>query len=104
MHYTVDIKKCFIIIIIRCLNYTILLQTYDKQKLRQITKTDERALSFVFYMKSDRSKHMRFESALYSGWFIQIVNVNADCQVKMATKEECKDDPSFIFIIQKNGM
>ncbi|XP_026194612.1 uncharacterized protein LOC113147655 [Anabas testudineus] len=75
-------------------------ETCEKQRLKQITKTDERALSFVFYMKSDRSKTTRFESALYSGWFIQIVSVNTEFQVKIDTVDQ-QSDPSFLFVIQK---
>ncbi|XP_028999571.1 uncharacterized protein LOC114851881 [Betta splendens] len=75
------------------------LETYEKQKLRQIAKSDERALSFVFYMKSDNLKLTKFESALHSGWFIQIVSINTDFQVTIDT---CwKDDPSFLFVIRK---
>ncbi|KAK2853828.1 hypothetical protein Q5P01_006489 [Channa striata] len=71
-------------------------ETYEKQKLKQISQKDEVALSFVFYMKSDRSKNMKFESALHHGWFIQIVNTDAPIM-----KQIQKEDPSFLFVIRK---
>ncbi|XP_039991962.1 interleukin-1 family member A [Xiphias gladius] len=74
-------------------------ETCEKQKLTQISKTDESALSFVFYMKSDRTKQMRFESVLHRGWFIQIVNT--DSVVKLETLDGGKEEHSFLFIIQK---
>lgn len=50
-------------------------------------------------MKADRSKQRRFESALYSGWFMQIAHSEL---VEMA--EPSKEwDSSFLFIIQMGG-
>ncbi|KAM3625168.1 uncharacterized protein V6R79_007919 [Siganus canaliculatus] len=73
-------------------------ETCDKQKLKQISKSDESTLCFVFYMKADRSKHRRFESALHSGWYIQIANMDS---VGMATLDGASEEQSFLFIIQK---
>ncbi|XP_020493629.2 uncharacterized protein il1fma [Labrus bergylta] len=72
-------------------------ETCEKQRLKQISKSDENALSFVFFMKSDSSL-LKFESALHSGWFIQIVNSQS---VNMATLDGGSEDHSFLFIIQK---
>ncbi|KAM7015206.1 uncharacterized protein LKV04_014845 isoform 2-T2 [Tautogolabrus adspersus] len=72
-------------------------ETCEKQRLKQISRSDESALSFVFFMKSDSSL-LKFESALHSGWFIQIVNSQS---VKMATLDGGSEDHSFFFIIQK---
>uniref|UniRef100_UPI0037E9397C uncharacterized protein n=1 Tax=Semicossyphus pulcher TaxID=241346 RepID=UPI0037E9397C len=72
-------------------------ETCEKARLKQISKTDESTLSFVFYMKSDKS-HRKFESALHHGWFIQIVNSQV---VRMAERDGGSEDHSFLFIIQK---
>ncbi|XP_071345503.1 uncharacterized protein [Trachinotus anak] len=74
-------------------------ETCEKQRLKQISKSDESTLSFVFYMKSDRSNHTKFESVLHSGWFIQILNT--DSGVKMETLDGRQEEHSFLFIIQK---
>ncbi|XP_037549103.1 interleukin-1 family member A [Nematolebias whitei] len=68
----------------------------EKQRLRQISKSDQCAFSFVFYMKGDRTSRRQFESALYKGWFIQIANNNL---VDVAEPKE-EWDSSFLFIIQ----
>ncbi|XP_071389695.1 uncharacterized protein [Centroberyx affinis] len=73
-------------------------ETYEKQRLKRISRTDEGALSFIFYMKATKTKQRQFESALCQGWFIHIVNTDA---VEMGTKEGEAEDPSFFFIIQK---
>ncbi|TNN52100.1 Interleukin-1 beta [Liparis tanakae] len=72
-------------------------ETYEKQKLKKISKNDEGALSFVFYMKAGGTKQRTFESALHGGWFIQIDNTNL---VTMATLDEGGGNESFLFIIQ----
>lgn len=74
------------------------LQTCEKQRLKQISKSDKATLSFVFYMKADRSRQRKFESALHLGWFIQIVNTDF---VEMGTLDGGTEDHSFLFIIQK---
>ncbi|XP_070818856.1 uncharacterized protein [Chaetodon trifascialis] len=73
-------------------------ETCEKKRLKQISKGDETALSFVFYMKSDRSKQRKFESALHLGWFIQIVNRDL---VEMGTLDGGREEQSFFLIIQK---
>ncbi|XP_041792685.1 uncharacterized protein LOC121606433 [Chelmon rostratus] len=73
-------------------------ETCEKQRLKQISKSDESTLSYVFYMKSDRSKQRKFESALHLGWFIQIVNRDF---VEMGTLDGGREEQSFFFIIQK---
>ncbi|XP_044048382.1 interleukin-1 family member A [Siniperca chuatsi] len=73
-------------------------ETCEKQRLKQISKSDDSTLSFVFYMKGDQSKQLKFESALHLGWFIQIVNTDL---VNMGSLDGGKEDYSFLFIIQK---
>lgn len=75
-----------------------LLQTCEKQRLKQISKSDESTLSFVFYMKADHSKQRKFESALHRGWFIRMVDTDL---VEMGTVDGGKEDEQFLFIIQK---
>nr|AEJ36292.1 IL-1Ra protein [Tetraodon nigroviridis] len=70
----------------------------DKRRLRQISKSDESALSFVFYMKADLSKQRTFESALHPGWFIRVEESD---QVGMAHLEREEEEYSFLFVIQK---
>uniref|UniRef100_A0A8C4I0X5 Interleukin-1 beta n=2 Tax=Dicentrarchus labrax TaxID=13489 RepID=A0A8C4I0X5_DICLA len=72
-------------------------ETCEKQRLKQISKSDESTLSFVFYMKADRSKQRRFESAVHLGWFIHIANTDL---VEMGTLEG-RTEEHFLFIIQK---
>lgn len=74
------------------------LQTCEKQRLKQISKSDESALSFVFYMKADRSKQRTFESALHAGWFIQITEEES---VDVGTMDGGKEEESFFIIIEK---
>uniref|UniRef100_A0A3Q3X882 Interleukin-1 beta n=1 Tax=Mola mola TaxID=94237 RepID=A0A3Q3X882_MOLML len=74
-------------------------ETCEKQRLQQISKSDDSALSFVFYMKADRLKHRKFESALHLGWFIQIVNTDS---VKMATLDQ--QDHTFFFIFRSQSV
>ncbi|XP_041661281.1 uncharacterized protein LOC121521237 isoform X2 [Cheilinus undulatus] len=74
-------------------------ETYEKQRLKQISRSDENTLSFVFFMKSD-STYRKFESALHQGWFIQIVNSQS---VTMARRDGESEDQSFFFIIQKSA-
>ncbi|KAM4744609.1 uncharacterized protein FYW61_000627 [Anableps anableps] len=74
------------------------IETCEKQKLRQISKNDECTFSFVFYMKADRTKQRKFESALYKGWFIHLDNTDL---VEMAETDGERGDSSFLFIIQK---
>ncbi|KAM8762482.1 uncharacterized protein AB9X84_007232 isoform 2-T2 [Acanthopagrus schlegelii] len=73
-------------------------ETCEKQSLMQISKSDANALSYVFYMKSDRSKQRKFESALHLGWFIQIVNTDF---VDMGTRDAAEGERAFLFIIKK---
>lgn len=73
-------------------------ETCEKQKLRQISKNDKCTFSFVFYMKADRTKQRKFESALYKGWFIHLANTDF---VEMAETDGERGDSSFLFIIQK---
>ncbi|XP_041838645.1 interleukin-1 family member A [Melanotaenia boesemani] len=73
-------------------------ETCEMQRLRQISKSDESTLAFVFYMKADRTKQRKFESALHQGWFMSIVNPDL---VEMETLDGGREDPSFLFIIQK---
>ncbi|KAK9542986.1 hypothetical protein VZT92_000803 [Zoarces viviparus] len=72
-------------------------ETCEKQRLKKISKSDEGALSFVFYMKNEGTKQRKFESALYGGWFIQIDTNNS---VEAATQDRMTDEESFLFIIQ----
>ncbi|XP_074522608.1 uncharacterized protein LOC141787826 [Halichoeres trimaculatus] len=69
----------------------------EKQRLKQISKTDVNTLSFVFFMKAD-SSHKRFESALHRGWFIQIDNSQS---VMMAERDGGSEEHLFLFVIQK---
>uniref|UniRef100_A0A8B9J8B4 Interleukin-1 beta n=1 Tax=Astyanax mexicanus TaxID=7994 RepID=A0A8B9J8B4_ASTMX len=47
------------------------IESFDKEKLRNICKDDPDAWPFVFYMKTERSDYRVFESAAYRGWFIR---------------------------------
>lgn len=76
------------------------LQTCEKQRLRQISISNESDLSFVFYMSSGRTMETKFESALHLGWFIQISNT--DSAVKMEHLDGKDGDHTFLFIIQKS--
>ncbi|XP_070775922.1 uncharacterized protein [Enoplosus armatus] len=73
-------------------------ETCEKQRLKHISKSDESTLSFVFYMKADRTKQLKFESALHHGWFIQIANTHS---VEMGSLDGGQADQAFLFIIQK---
>ncbi|XP_072236953.1 uncharacterized protein [Leuresthes tenuis] len=73
-------------------------ETCEKQRLKQISRNDDNTLAFVFYMKADRTKQRRFESALHSGWFICIVNSDL---VEMEKLDGGREDPSFLFVIHK---
>ncbi|XP_037339655.2 uncharacterized protein LOC119225998 [Pungitius pungitius] len=74
-------------------------ETCEKQKLKKICKSDEIALSFVFYMKTDGTKERTFESALHADWFIKIDTSFAN-SVGMANLDGRKGDESFFFVIQ----
>lgn len=71
----------------------------EHQRLRQISKSDESTLAFVFYMKTDKTKQRKFESVLHHGWFIHIVTQSDS--VEMATLDGHREDHSFLFVIQK---
>ncbi|XP_047437248.1 interleukin-1 family member A [Mugil cephalus] len=73
------------------------METCEKRRLQRISKSDNTALSYVFYMKADRTKQRRFESALHRGWFINVVDT--EC-VAMANLDGQAEDPSFLFIIR----
>ncbi|KAF0042991.1 hypothetical protein F2P81_004328 [Scophthalmus maximus] len=75
-------------------------ETCEKQRLRQISISNESDLSFVFYMSSGRTMETKFESALHLGWFIQISNT--DSAVKMEHLDGKDGDHTFLFIIQKS--
>ncbi|MCI4393275.1 hypothetical protein PGIGA_G00155710 [Pangasianodon gigas] len=45
-------------------------ESCEKSKLQSICKDDPSTWSFVFYLKTTKDNHRRFESAAYSGWFI----------------------------------
>ncbi len=77
---------------------SLLLQTCEKQRLKQISKSDESALSFVFYMKADHSKQRKFESALHLGWFIRIAKTNL---VERGVPDGGREEQAFLFVIQK---
>lgn len=72
-------------------------QTCTKQSLQNISKRDPSTLAFLFYMKSDRTKHLKFESALHPGWFIQVLSTNL---VDVAPLDPETEELSFLFIIQ----
>ncbi|XP_068586772.1 uncharacterized protein [Cebidichthys violaceus] len=72
-------------------------ETCEKPRLKKISKSDEWALSFVFYMKTEGSTHRSFESTLHGGWFIQIDTNNS---VNVANPDRKRGQESFIFIIQ----
>ncbi|KAM8895230.1 uncharacterized protein AB9W97_011463 isoform 2-T2 [Spinachia spinachia] len=74
-------------------------ETCDKQKLKKISKNDESALAFVFYMKTDGTKERTFESALHADWFIKIDPTFAN-SVGMENLDARKGDESFFFVIQ----
>ncbi|KAF7656051.1 hypothetical protein LDENG_00046820 [Lucifuga dentata] len=76
-------------------------ETCEKQRLMQISKSDEYALSFVFYMKTHGTKQRKFESALHLGWFIHIVNTDTDTEVGITTLERHAEEVAFVIIIQK---
>ncbi|XP_034155360.1 uncharacterized protein LOC117596034 [Pangasianodon hypophthalmus] len=46
------------------------LESCEKSKLQSICKDDPSTWPFVFYLKTTKDNHRRFESAAYSGWFI----------------------------------
>ncbi|CAN9507186.1 unnamed protein product [Ophioblennius macclurei] len=70
----------------------------DKESLKQISITNEEALSYVFYMKGDHSGHRTFESALHNGWFIHVVDTDT---VDMKGADTNIEERMFIVIIQK---
>uniref|UniRef100_A0A3B5AEC3 Interleukin-1 n=1 Tax=Stegastes partitus TaxID=144197 RepID=A0A3B5AEC3_9TELE len=74
-------------------------ETCESQRLKQISKSDESTMSFVFYMKSDKSRQRKFESVLHHGWFIHIVTESDS--VEMATLDGHVAAHSFLFVIQK---
>ncbi|XP_034050484.1 interleukin-1 family member A [Thalassophryne amazonica] len=76
-------------------------ETYEKQKLKEISKTDKEVLSFLFYMRSDRSNQRTFESALYLGWFIKIVN--SDIVESGAIGEQQEDAFFHVIILKQNS-
>ncbi|CAG5858380.1 unnamed protein product [Menidia menidia] len=73
-------------------------ETCEKKRLRQISRSDDNTLAFVFYMKADRTKQRRFESALHKGWFICMVSTDS---VEMEKLDGGREDPSFLFVIKK---
>ncbi|RVE74335.1 hypothetical protein OJAV_G00021040 [Oryzias javanicus] len=78
-------------------NVVLQIETSEKNRLQQISKSDDSALAFVFYMIADRTKQRKFESALYEGWFICVQeNTKAEVEPLNDMKEEL-----FLFIIQK---
>uniref|UniRef100_A0A3Q0R7A7 Interleukin-1 beta n=1 Tax=Amphilophus citrinellus TaxID=61819 RepID=A0A3Q0R7A7_AMPCI len=74
------------------------LETCEKERLKQISKSDESTLSFVFYMRGDAVKRRKFESALHRGWYINVINTDS---VGMAALDGHAEPQSFVFIIQK---
>ncbi|XP_027024536.1 uncharacterized protein LOC113657154 [Tachysurus fulvidraco] len=46
------------------------LECCENSKLQSIYKNDPSTWPFVFYLKTTKENHRRFESAAYSGWFI----------------------------------
>lgn len=79
-------------------------ETCEKQRLKQISKSDESTLSFLFYMTGDRTKQLKFESALYSGWFIHIVNtdsVEMGCLCSLVTAVD--SESSLLIVILLKG-
>lgn len=71
--------------------------TSTKQNLQKISKSDPDTLSFLFYMKSDLTGQRKFESALYGGWFIRILDTKL---VDVAAWSPPMEEKSFLFIIQ----
>lgn len=70
----------------------------EKQKLEKISKSDPCTLAYVFYMKSERTRNTTFESALHTGWFIQIVSDTE--KVEMVKTDGPREDKFFHIIIQ----
>lgn len=95
---TISLPGCWALCSLWWISTHLLLQTCEKQRLKKISKSDESALSFVFYMKADGSKQRKFESVLHRGWFIQIVNTDL---VEMGTVDGTTEAEQFLFIIQK---
>ncbi|KAM8876296.1 uncharacterized protein ACB058_002572 [Synchiropus picturatus] len=79
---------------------TVRLQTeaFEKQKLMQISRSDEASMSFVFCMKSNGMRQLTFESAPYPGWFIKIVDTES---VDVGTVDGRQEPLLFRIIIQK---
>ncbi|XP_077568583.1 uncharacterized protein LOC144193857 [Stigmatopora nigra] len=75
-------------------------EAVDKTKMKTISMNDEAALSYVFYMTTDRTKQRKFESALYQGWFIQITGSASTESVKMAEVDVRQGTQPFLFIIK----
>ncbi|XP_056134357.1 uncharacterized protein LOC130111257 [Lampris incognitus] len=73
-------------------------ETCEKERLKQISRSDQLALSFLFYMKASRDRQRQFESALCPTWFIHVVNTDT---LQMANQEVQGKDPSFFFVIRK---
>ncbi|XP_072321394.1 uncharacterized protein [Eucyclogobius newberryi] len=69
-------------------------ETCEKQKLKNIALSDQNALAYVFYMKSERTGNITFESARHPGWFIQSSDPNS---VEM--KPEGQQEEAFFHII-----
>ncbi|XP_039867689.1 interleukin-1 family member A [Simochromis diagramma] len=91
-------SNCFLMCCKQADRVFLKVETCERQRLKQISKSDESTLSFVFYMKGDSARRRRFESALYSGWFINVCNTDT---VGVATLDGHTVDQSFLFIIQK---
>ncbi|XP_077479150.1 interleukin-1 family member A isoform X2 [Stigmatopora argus] len=75
-------------------------EAVDKTKMKTISMNDEAALSYVFYMTTDRTKQRKFESALYPGWFIQITGSASTESVEMAKVDARQGTQPFLFIIK----
>lgn len=74
-----------------------LFQCCDKSKLQSICKDDPSTWPFVFYQKTMKDFHCRFESAAYNGWFIH----TKPSGLVYVTQETIYKESNFYFFIME---
>lgn len=93
-------SKCFLKCCKNGEKVQLMVEMCDKQQLMSISKSDPCTLAYVFYMKSDPSRNITFESALHCGWFIKVSEVDSSFTVEMERKAGSEEDSCFYFVIQ----
>ncbi|XP_050978487.1 interleukin-1 family member A isoform X2 [Labeo rohita] len=82
------------------------LVSHNKSDLKKICPDDQEKWSLVFYMSSGPDGLRRFESALYSGWFIYTQSIgNREVDMQKEDQYDSKQDSAFSFVIlSENGI